>query len=482
MADNPSEESANRPRLVRAIGRWDLTAAIVNGVIGSSIFGMPAELAEMTGAWSPLVALMAALGVLTIVLCFAEVASRFQEPGGPYLYAREAFGSLVGFETGWLTFWSRVTSLAANLNVFADYLSRIVFGVSDSTVRALVMTSLTALVTAINVVGVRQATWTIDAFTLAKLLPLALLALFGFTQIQGEALASQAVADPRWAEAVLLLMFAYGGFEAPLIPAGEAKNPRGDTAFALLAALAAITIVYCLVQFAVVGLVPSVAGDQSPVASAFGALLGGPGIVIASLAAMVSVYGHATGTVLQSSRLLYSMAERGELPRMFAWVHPRFRTPHVSLLAYSVAGLGMALFGSFAWNATLSAVVRLLSYATVCVALIVFRSRRPGEEPGFRVPFAPNRRTHRDRVLHLVDPQFVPRPSVGGRSALGNRCVALDAATPLSVSDQSGTERHIVRGVHVVRLVALVHHAVRVDDAVDEDFTAAREVADCRRE
>ena len=86
-----------RPGLVRAIGRWDLTAAVINGVIGSAIFGMPSEQARLTGAWSPLVALIAGLGVLTIVLCFAEVASRFQDPGGPYLYAREAFGPFVGF-------------------------------------------------------------------------------------------------------------------------------------------------------------------------------------------------------------------------------------------------------------------------------------------------------------------------------------------------------------------------------------------------
>ena len=114
----------SRPGLVRVIGRWDLTAAVINGVIGSAIFGMPSDQARLTGAWSPLVALVAGLGVLTIVLCFAEVASRFQEPGGPYLYAREAFGPFVGFEAGWLTFWIRVTAVAANLNVFVDYLAR----------------------------------------------------------------------------------------------------------------------------------------------------------------------------------------------------------------------------------------------------------------------------------------------------------------------------------------------------------------------
>jgi amino acid transporter len=383
-----SEPSASRPGLVRAIGRWDLTAAIINGVIGSAIFGMPSDQARLTGAWSPLVALVAGLGVLTIVLCFAEVASRFQDPGGPYLYAREAFGPFVGFEAGWLTFWIRVTAVAANLNVFADYLARIVPGAGVGWSRAAVMAALVAVVAAINLIGVRQATWTVDVFTIAKLLPLALLATMGLPRVEAGVLESQAVADPQWTQAVLLLMFAYGGFEAPLIPAGEARNPRRDTAFALLTALAVIATVYCLVQFVVIGLVPDVADVKAPVAQAFGALLGGPGVVLASLAAMVSIYGYATGTTLQSPRVLFSMAERGELPSVFGRVHERFRTPHVAILAYAALALALALYGSFTWNATLSAIVRLLTYGLTCAALLVFRRRADIGEPGFRLPAA----------------------------------------------------------------------------------------------
>jgi basic amino acid/polyamine antiporter, APA family len=378
--------------LPRIIGRYDLTAAVINAVIGSSIFGMPAELARLTGTFSPLVALLAGLGVLTIVLCFAEVASRFQEAGGPYLYLREAFGSLVGFEAGWLTFWIRVTAMAANLNVFIEYLARLVPAAGEGAPRAAVMTAIVAIIAAINVIGVRQATWAVDLFTVAKLLPLLSLGLLALPQLQTGNLASQVVSDPQWSQAVLLLMFAYGGFEAPLIPAGEARDPRRDSAFALLVAMAVITTVYLLVQLAVVGLVPAVAGTRAPVAAAFGALFGGPGVVLASLAAMVSVSGYATGTVLQSPRVLFSMAQRGELPSALAQVHPRFRTPYLSILTYAVLALALALFGSFTWNATLSAIVRLLTYGLTCVALLVFRHRerlRQGTPPaGFVLPAA----------------------------------------------------------------------------------------------
>ncbi len=173
------DPACDPPRLVRAIGRWDLTAAIVNGVIGSSIFGMPDDIARLCGTLSPLAYLLAGLGILAIVLSFAEVASRFDQAGGPYLYAGAAFGPLVGFQAGWLTFWIRTTAVAANLNVFVDYLAQSWSWAGTAAGGAIVMTTVMGLITAINVIGVRQATWAIDLFTVAKLLPLLLLVVIG---------------------------------------------------------------------------------------------------------------------------------------------------------------------------------------------------------------------------------------------------------------------------------------------------------------
>ena len=378
--------SEGRPVLVRAIGRWDLTALVINGVIGSSIFGMPSVLAALTGAWSPVTAVLAGLGILTIVLCHAEVASRFKDAGGSYLYAREAFGSGVGFQAGWLSFWIRVTSMGANLNVFVDYLAQLAPAAGGSAGRAAVMCAVTALVTALNVIGVRQGSRAVDVFTLAKLLPLLLLVALGLSRIRSEVMATQAVATPDWTQAVLLLVFAYGGFEAALIPAGEAKDPRRDSAFALLTALAVVATVYALVQLTVVGTVPRVAAVRAPVAAAFGALMGSGGLVFASLAAMISTYGWTVGAALTSPRILYSMAEQGELPAPLARVHPRFRTPDISIYAFSAGGLAFGLAGGFAANATASAIARLVTYALVCGSLLVFRRRAQMEVPGFRVP------------------------------------------------------------------------------------------------
>lgn len=391
MAQPAATES---PRLVRAIGRWDLTAAIVNGVIGSSIFGMPDDIARLCGALSPLAYLLAGLGILGIVLSFAEVASRFDEAGGPYLYARTAFGRLVGFQAGWLTFWIRVTAVAANLNVFVDYLSQVWPWAGGRAGAALVMLAVMAVITTINVIGVRQATWAIDLFTLAKLLPLAVLALAGLFFIRGDVLATQAVPAPQWREAILLLVFAYGGFEAPLLAAGEARRPRRDSAFALITALGVIAAVYMLVQLVVVGLVPNAAGARAPIAAAFQVLIGPAGVLLASVAAMVSVYGWATGSVLQTPRLLFAISERGELPRLFARVHARFRTPWVAIVTYAALSLAFAYYGrlqpegGFQWNAVVSAIVRLVTYGLTCAALLLFRraEHEAARPAGFRLP------------------------------------------------------------------------------------------------
>jgi APA family basic amino acid/polyamine antiporter len=377
---------AEPPRLVRAIGRWDLTASVVNGTIGSSIFGMPAVLAALTGAWSPVVALLAGLGILAITLCHAEVASRFKEPGGSYLYAREAYGRSVGFQMGWLSFWIRTTSMGANLNVFVDYLGQVAPAVAVGPGRTAVMCVVTALVTVLNVMGVRLGARTVDLFTVAKLMPLVLLVVLGLGRISGEVLATQAVAAPDWTQAVLLLIFAYGGFEAALVPASEAKDPRRDSAFALLIGLAVVAGTYMLVQLTVVGLVPHVAASRAPVAAAFGVLLGPAGVTLAILAAMISTYGWTAGATLTSPRVLYAMAERAELPSILARVHPRFRTPDVAICVFAAAGLAFALSGGFAANATISAIIRLVTYAMVCTTVPIFRGRSSMEAPGFRIP------------------------------------------------------------------------------------------------
>ena len=376
---------AERTELVRAIGRWALTAAVINSVVGSGVFGLPSPLAEFAGTWSPLTVLLAGAAVFVSVLCFAEVGCRFDGAGGPYLYTREAFGPAAGFQIGWLHIWTRLLSCAAVLNVLSGYLTPLVPWTGTTVGRASVMIFAMTLVTVVNVIGVRQAAWTVNAFTIAKLLPLAFLIVLGCLSFDSSVAATQKVADPQWGEAVLLLMFGYGGFESGVVAGSESKDPKRDTAFALIVAMLTITVIYSLVQVAVIGVLPNAAASTAPVAETLGELLGPVGLTIGSIAVIISVYGWLTGYSLMSPRIFYSMASNRELPQSLARVHPRFRTPYVAIIVNSVIGLSLGLISNFGQLATFGAISRLGIYMATCAALIKFR-RTLGEPSGFKAP------------------------------------------------------------------------------------------------
>jgi amino acid transporter len=374
--------------LVRVIGRRDLTAIVINSMIGVGVFGLPSVIAGLTGTWSPLVVLLGALGMMPIVLCVAEVGSRFDVAGGPYRYTQQAFGDTVGFHVGWLLVWTRLLSGAAVLNVMTSYLATIIPWVGTPAGRALTMVVAVILFTAVNVRGVKQAAWTVNLFTLAKLLPLMLLIVLGIVVVRGEVIATQQISTPQWTDALLQMVFAYAGFEVALVVASEMRRPREDSAFALIVAMLIITAIYALVQITVTGVLPNAAASKAPIADTLRIVLGVAGGVIASLGAVVSAYGWLTGNALLVPRMPFSMAERGELPRAFARVHESFRTPHVAIITCSVITLAIGLAGTFAATATLSAIGRLIVYGLTCGSLIVLRRR--GHPPaGFVVPGGP---------------------------------------------------------------------------------------------
>ena len=376
---------ARQPSLIRAMGRWSLTAAIVNGVIGSGIFGLPSAVALLTGAWSPLAVLIAGACVFLVLLCFAEVGSRFDEAGGPYLYAREAFGPIVGFQVGWLLLASRLLACAAALNILIVYLGRLVPIVAAPAGRMMTMTAAMAVATTINVTGVKMAAWTSNVFTIAKLLPLVLLVAVGLPQVRAEILASQVVSQPEWRQAVLLLVFAYGGFESMVIAASETRDPRRDTGPALIVAGVIVTVIYCLLQLVIVGVLPDAGRSTTPVASALQQVVGESGATIGTAAVILSVYGWLTGFTLMMPRVLFSMANHRELPSILSRVHPRYRTPHVAVIVNAIVALAMSLYSSFAQAATFAAIARLMVFASTCAALIALR-RSGGSPASFHVP------------------------------------------------------------------------------------------------
>jgi amino acid transporter len=376
--------------LVRDLGRWDLVAIVLNAIVGAGIFGLPARVFALAGPYSLLAYVVCILPIALIALCFAEVSSRFKETGGMYLYAREAFGSFVGFEIGWLAWLVRLTAFAALCNLFADYFAYFVPGAAAGSGRAativLVVTSLTVL----NLVGVRVASHVINIFTIGKLLPLVLLVAIGVFMVDARAYSFGVLPSyGNFSSAVLILLFAFTGFELAPIPAGEAVDPRRHMPFALLVGVAMTALLYVLVQAVCIGTVPDLGMSERPLADAGLRIFGTIGASIISLGALVSVTGTMNGIVLAGPRLVFAMAEHGQFPRIFATTHPRFRTPHVAIVVSSAFMLVLTLSGTFITAATISTLIRLLTYGVTCAALPVLRQERNDRPARFRVPAGP---------------------------------------------------------------------------------------------
>jgi APA family basic amino acid/polyamine antiporter len=381
-----------RADLVRAIGRWSLVALVVNSIIGSGVFGLPSTVAALIGNYSPYAVLAAGAGMSVIIGCFAEVASRFQQAGGPYLYARVAFGRLMGIQTAWMLWLGQVAAPAANANLFVIYLGEFFPHAKNPLPRALILTALVGLLAFINVRGVRGGTQISNLFTAAKLVPLFAVIALGLFLLQRNhwAFAIPASASPsagEWLKAMLLLVFAYGGFETALAPMSEAKNPRRDAPFALFTALLLCTALYALIQWVVVGVLPDAAHSQRPLSDVARLAVGPIGAGLVAVGALISFYGYLSAKILAMPRVPFALAEQGDFPRTFAAVHRRFYTPYVSILAFASMVWALALIGDFKWNVTLSAVARLLYYGVGCAALPVLRRKNPeGASAMFRLP------------------------------------------------------------------------------------------------
>ncbi len=385
-------EHTSAIHVVRAIGRWSLAALMVNIIIGSGIFGLPSKVASITGRQSPIAFLIAAAGIAVIAACFAEVASRFRESGGPYLYTRVAFGRFIGLQTGWLNWLSRLAAAAASANLFSVYLAEFWPRMKEPLPRVAAITFLLVVLAAINVRGVKMGTGVSNFFTVSKLTPLIVFVLGGcmYLLLRGSPvpMVPESHDVNAWLNSILLVTFAYTGFEAALIPAGEAKNPDRDAPIAILAALGICTPVYALVQFVVVRTLANPAQSDRPLVAA-AHVFGGP--VLATMIAcgvLLSIVGYLAATMIASPRVVLAFAGQGDFPRWFAAVHRRYKTPYVSILVYAALVWALAMLGTFSWNAKLTAVSRLITYALTCAALPTLRWKNPGLAK-FSLPLGP---------------------------------------------------------------------------------------------
>ena len=379
------------PSLTRAVSRWQIVGIALNDVVGSGIYLLPAAAAALLGPSSLWAVALAGLAVFLIVLCFAEAASHFEEPGSAYLYAKTAFGDLVGFQVGWLTCLTVIAAMAALANGFAQALSYLWPAAATGAGRILSLTLPIAAITALNLVGVKSGARTAVTLAIAKLLPLGIFIAVGLPAVSWRRLADQPVTQPGagLAETALLLLFAYAGFENAPAPAGEYRRPRRDVPFALLLHIGVVTLLYLLVQTVALGTLPDLGASATPLADAARLLLGSFGGLLLTAGAAVAILGTVANNFFTGPRYLYALGRDGYGPRALAWVHPRFRTPAVAILAQVTVTLTLALHGSFVGLAALSMVTRLITYLATAMAVPVLRRKLPERARAFRLPGGP---------------------------------------------------------------------------------------------
>jgi amino acid transporter len=383
-----------RAGLVQGISRWTLTALVVNCIIGSAVFGLPALVARTVGAASPLAVVAAGCLVATVVGAYAEVGSRFAASGGTYLYIRETFGRFAGIEAAWFTLLGAFSARAAAANLVLTHLADFWPGVTAPIVRVTLVTLIFASLAFVNCRGVRQGGYASNVFIFFKLAPLAAIVVAGLMWSgphPATVAAPSAASSGRWLQAMIILFFAYGGFETAVAPMAEAKDPRRDIPFALFAGTCVVAVLYLLVQLVVMHVLPDPGTGDRPLAAVATVLWGRAGAALVTAAVIASVLGYLSAGMLTTPRYTYALAENGDLPSPLGRVHPTYRTPYVSIIFIAAACWALALIGNFSWNVALSSVARLCYYALVCAAAIRLRRRSPAPfqlPGGYAIPAA----------------------------------------------------------------------------------------------
>lgn len=358
-------------------------------MIGAGMLAAPAKVYALAGGWSFVVLAAAALALTPLVLCFADLSSRFSGTGGPYLYARAGLPALPAFAVGWLMWFSQAMSVATLSALFVTYLAGFVPALEGGAPRYLTIAALGVVLTGVVLVGIRQSARASNALIVLKIGFVLAFAAAGVWFVQGERLAiASPLPDPiSFAQAMLIYLFAYSGFERGSVVAGEARDPQRDVPIALIGGVAAVTFAYAAVLFVCMGVLDQPAANDRPLAEVGRQLFGPAGAVAVSAGALAVIVGTILVITISMPRMLMALSEQDQLPQWLARVHPRTHTPHIAIVISSVLGFGFAMVSDVLTALTIATAARLTGYVLCCIALWNMSRRTDAPPPRFALPF-----------------------------------------------------------------------------------------------
>ncbi len=360
----------------RTVGFWGTALFPVNGMIGAGIFALPAVLAAAVGSFAPWLMLAGGIAFMPLALCYAWLAGRFDNSGGPVLYGEAAFGRFVGFQAGWARYASAIVTAAANTAVMVAYMAALWPVLADPIVEAGAIATILGIVTLVNLVGMSRAVGALGVMTVIKVVPLVALVISAL--FAGDPAIGFVV--PKFSEVetvVLLTFYAFMGFETVVEPAGEMRSPKRDIPLAIVSMVAAVTLLYMAVIWAYLAIDPAVVDTDNALAGAARETMGQVGSIAIVVAAAFSIAANNFNGSTTQPRILYGMAQRGMLPAWFASISKRFGTPDKAIFFTGAASIAFGMWEGFAVLAIAGTLIRLVTYC-ICAAALPVLERREG--------------------------------------------------------------------------------------------------------
>jgi amino acid transporter len=369
--------------LVKRLGRWDLAALTINSTIGAGILGLPGKVYAQLGVYSVLACLAGGMVMGLIAACYAEAASRYEGTGGSYLYARAAFGRSAGFLAGWLAIITRVLAYASITNLAIGYAAGVVPAISQPLWRIVAITVLTWGLGLVIAAGIGLSARANGAFTLAKLALLSGFVAVGTVFLWPTHPGTLPPLPPasHWAPGVVLMLFGLIGMDSAVVNGGEMRNPRRDIPFGLGVGMLAIVALYSAILLVCAGVVPHLATSQRPVFDGMVAMLGPSAGQVVAVCAVIIMAGTLFTILFVGPRLVFALAEGGQLPQALARIHPRFGTPLAAVLLHTAAAWALAVGSTFLGALTASTLTRLMLYGLTAASLVEMRRRGLSQQP-----------------------------------------------------------------------------------------------------